>query len=424
MVYLVYKNGSRRRLNIMTPLSIKSLTISRPKNIIVVTNNMESIDFTRSFIQINFPGGSIITENNIPYSSTTDTFDLTDPEFSGSYYRAFSDSIIPKVMGITFIVMALVFAIIVLSIPERKTYHEQMTFIMFLQCVGFLRMRGYPMLAYVYATLIGFAQMELLFIPNVFFKLFPVSYIEEAYDSVKFAWGYHNFVQHMGSVFLIFLILQVLLFVYYAAKGKDTEHFSRYKLLQEFLIEFFMPITIFNVTQSFISLTKNSILANTEFMISQLIATVLLFLYLTYLIGWVRKHMIYEMYKVNNFIRAILLGVMCVNTYGGLIPLIVIEAILIIVDAKLYREIKIDKRLYAIDRVAMVIALICGCIINEFIPLLALLGVSVGIIFLIKGYYIVRRFIDWIAERKRRQLSDISVSDIVHESVKDAKDKY
>lgn len=54
-----------------------------------------------------------------------------------------------------------------------------------------------------------------------------------------------------------------------------------------------MPITIFNVTQSFISMAKNDILANTEFMISQLVATVLLFLYLAYLIGWVRKHMIY-----------------------------------------------------------------------------------------------------------------------------------
>ena len=45
----------------MTPLKIKSLTISRPKNIIVVTENMEDIDFDRCFIQINFPGGTIKT---------------------------------------------------------------------------------------------------------------------------------------------------------------------------------------------------------------------------------------------------------------------------------------------------------------------------------------------------------------------------
>lgn len=40
---------------------------------------MENIDFTRSFIQINFPGGSIIAENNVPYASTTDIFELSDP---------------------------------------------------------------------------------------------------------------------------------------------------------------------------------------------------------------------------------------------------------------------------------------------------------------------------------------------------------
>lgn len=142
----------------MTPLAVKSLTISRPKNIIVVTENQENIDFERCFIQINFPGGSLLTENNIPYTSTTDTFELTDSEFAGSYYRAFSNTINPKVMGITYTVFALVFVIIVLSIPERKTYHEQMSFIMILQCIGFLRMRGYPIQATVYTILTGFAQ--------------------------------------------------------------------------------------------------------------------------------------------------------------------------------------------------------------------------------------------------------------------------
>ena len=81
-------------------------------------------------------------------------------------------------MGITYTVAAIFFIIIVLSIPERKTYHEQMTFIMLLQCVGFLRMRGYPIQNYVYTVFVGFSQMEMLFIPNVFFGLFPVSYVE------------------------------------------------------------------------------------------------------------------------------------------------------------------------------------------------------------------------------------------------------
>jgi hypothetical protein len=49
---------------------------------------------------------------------------------------------------------------------------------MFLQCIGFLRMKGYPIQQTVYTILTGFAQQEMLFIPNIFFQLFPVSYVE------------------------------------------------------------------------------------------------------------------------------------------------------------------------------------------------------------------------------------------------------
>ena len=58
-------------------------------------------------------------------------------------------------------------------------------------------------------------------------------------------------------------------------------------------------------------------------MVSQVVATVVLILYAIYMIGWVRKNLIYEMYKLNNFVRALLIAVMCVNTYGGFIPLLV-----------------------------------------------------------------------------------------------------
>lgn len=103
---------------------------------------------------------------------------------------------------------------------------------MFLQCIGFLRMRGYPIQNFVYTVLVGFAQMEMLFIPNAFYALFPDSYIETAYDSVKFAWGSHNFIQHMGSCFLIYIPLQGILFIYYVLKGNKPEHASRYKFFQ------------------------------------------------------------------------------------------------------------------------------------------------------------------------------------------------
>jgi hypothetical protein len=36
----------------------------------------------------------------------------------------------------------------------------------------------------------------------------------------------------MGNIFLIYIPLQIILFIYFAAKGKDVEHASRYKFLQ------------------------------------------------------------------------------------------------------------------------------------------------------------------------------------------------
>ena len=44
----------------------------------------------------------------------------------------------------------------------------------------------------------------------------------------------------------------------------------------------------------------------------------------------------------------------------------------------------------------MVVALMCGCLINELIPIQIVLGISVSLLFLIKGYYIVSRFLDWL----------------------------
>ena len=35
-------------------------------------------------------------------------------------------------------------------------------------------------------------------------------------------------------------------------------------------------------------------------------------------------HILYELYKFNNVVRGILIGIMCVNTYGGMIPMIII----------------------------------------------------------------------------------------------------
>lgn len=41
----------------------------------------------------------------------------------------------------------------------------------------------------------------------------------------------------------------------------------------------------------------------------------------------------------------------------------------------------------------MVVLLVCACLINAFTPILIVLAVGVGLLFVIKGYYIVKRFI-------------------------------
>lgn len=156
----------------------------------------------------------------------------------------------------------MLFVLVVLSLPERKTYHETMATVMFLQCVGLLRMRAYPIDLLVYPALVGFSYLELLFVPNALFALFPAGYSEHSLDAVKFAWGTHNFVQHMGSIFLVAVPLQVLLFIYYVAKRSQPDHLSRYKMLQEFLVEFFMPIVFFNGVSNFIGLSLNQILSS------------------------------------------------------------------------------------------------------------------------------------------------------------------
>ena len=119
-------------------------------------------------------------------------------------------------MGITFICIMLVLYLIVMFIQDKRTYHEQMSYIMLLQCIGLSRMRGYPIANAVFGALTGFSQMEMLFIPNVFYLNFPEGYDELGYASVEFAWGNHNYINHMGSLLLIYLPLQLFLFIYIA----------------------------------------------------------------------------------------------------------------------------------------------------------------------------------------------------------------
>ena len=81
-------------------------------------------------------------------------------------------------------------------------------------------------------------------------------------------------------------------------------------------------LVVFNVANSLVSLAKNSITSSIYLMASVLTGLVLLLAYIGYFIAFVRKFVVFELYKINNVVRAICLAFMCVNSYAGLIILI------------------------------------------------------------------------------------------------------
>jgi hypothetical protein len=47
------------------------------------------------------------------------------------------------------------------------------------------------------------------------------------------------------------------------------------------------------------------------------------------------------------------------------------------------------------------------------------LALTLYAVFFIKGYYVIRAYIDYREERIKKEMSNLSISDVVHASVKD-----
>ena len=95
----------------------------------------------------------------------------------------------------------------------------------------------------------------------------------------------------------------------------------------------------------------------------------------------------------------------------------------ILLDYRIYREHKINKKTYIVDRVAMFSAFLCAGLINTSTALIVSLAIFLAALYVVKGYYIVLRIREFIEERKLREISDGSVSDVVHNSRKDEKEE-
>ena len=137
-------------------------------------------------------------------------------------------------------------------------------------------------------------------------------------------------------------------------------------------------------------------------MVSQLVSLLVFCAYLGYFVVWVRKHLLYELYKLNNVVRAICLAVMCLNTYAGLIVMVCFEIIFTVLDWKFFWENKINKKTYILDRILMLGGLLSAGLFVDYTGFLIALGIIVGLLFVVKIYYIVLLIKNYVEERKRR----------------------
>jgi len=133
----------------------------------------------------------------------------------------------------------------------------------------------------------------------------------------------------------------------------------------------------------------------TQFLISQFIALVFLIAYIIYLFIWVRPVTVYELYKIHNFFRAGFILLTVVNRFGGLIALNILEYLVFILDFYFYRNDKINRLLYIADRVLCLIAFNSAGFIAGPISLIAILAASLYAIFFIKGYYVIKAYIEY-----------------------------
>lgn len=80
---------------------------------------------------------------------------------------------------------------------------------------------------------------------------------------------------------------------------------------------------------------------------------------------------------------------MPINLYAGLIPLIILEFIFILIDGKLYRDEKINKKLYFADRIFMFIGLILAISLADYIAIIVSICIVVTLIYIIKFFYVL-----------------------------------
>jgi hypothetical protein len=127
--------------------------------------------------------------------------------------------------------------------------------------------------------------------------------------------------------------------------------------MQDALITLFMAKTLFSAFLSLYSFALNDLMSMaTQFLISQFVALTFMIAYIIYLFIWVRPVLVYEFYKIHNFVRVAFILLAVVNRFGGLIALNILEFLVFIADFYFYRNDKINKYLYTAERILCIVA--------------------------------------------------------------------
>jgi hypothetical protein len=183
---------------------------------------------------------------------------------------------------------------------------------------------------------------------------------------------------------------------YYIWNRENSERVFKAKFMQDALITLFLVKTIFSAFLSLYSFALNDLMSmGTQFLISQFVALSFMIAYLIYLFIWVRPVLVYELYKIHNFVRVAFILLAVVNRFGGLIAINILEFLVYIADFYFYRNDKINKYMYTAEKILCLVAFNCAGFLEAPKSLLIVLALSLYTVFLMKGYCVIRAYIDY-----------------------------
>ena len=403
------KTGSRRLLLSTVSLSVQSVTISTNRDYLTILTNYYPTDVWTSTISINFQAGTLITSTGSSYSQLTGTMSLSSPAYLNTYYSVFSTSLNLQIEGMVFTGISLLLFLSSLFLKSARVSAECMSLVSMVQIFGLARVKDFPFSFEYYNSLVGYSFYELRNVGNPFTYLFMQSnYSETAIDSAVFVFGSQNFLLNFGTLFLVFLGLELLLLgylLYIQIRGQQAK-LPRFQQLQDHLVYFWANIILFGSLLTLLSLQNNSISsANYGYAFSILLSFAIVAAYCFYFHLWVRSRLATDLYKLNNLFRIAGLLLLAHNYNSGILLINFSELFFWVADLRLHQEDLSNRYLYSLERGCFWVGLNAAMLKVESLPLLVVAGGCFGIISVVKGYYVVRRTVDVCAGKGEETLS-------------------